>query len=108
MSALSVPAAFADPRLRRALVLAALLAFGCLWGVAVAMAGVAAALICVSLIACVFCLRDFRAGVVLLILIMPISSSFLFPHAMFGISGLNPLNLLLATTLLSYVLNYAG
>ena len=108
MSALSVPAAFADPRLRRALVLAALLAFGCLWGVAVAMAGVAAALICVSLIACVFCLRDFRAGVVLLILIMPISSSFLFPHSMFGISGLNPLNLLLATTLLSYVLNYAG
>ena len=108
MAALSIPCAFGDPRLRRALVLAALLGFGCLWGVAVAMAGVAAALICVSLIACVFCLRDFRFGVVLLILIMPISSSFLFPHSMFGVSGLNPLNLLLATTLLSYVLNYAG
>ncbi|HXS53264.1 MAG TPA: O-antigen ligase family protein [Usitatibacter sp.] len=108
MAALSVPAAFADARLRRALIIAAFLAFGCLWGVAVAMAGVAAALICVSLIACVFCLRDFRFGVVLLILIMPISSSFLFPHSMFGVSGLNPLNLLLATTLLSYGLNYAG
>jgi hypothetical protein len=108
VAALSIPCAFGDPRLRRALVLAALLGFGCLWGVAVAMAGVAAALICVSLIACVFCLRDFRSGVVLLILIMPISSSFLFPHSMFGVSGLNPLNLLLATTLLSYVLNYAG
>jgi O-antigen ligase len=107
VAALSIPA-FADPRLRRTLVLAGFLAFGCLWGVAVAMAGVAAALICVSLIACVFCLRDFRAGVVLLILIMPISSSFLFPHSMFGVSGLNPLNLLLATTLLSYGLNYAG
>src|SRR6185437_3247666 len=108
MAALSVPAAFADARLRRALIIAAFLGFGCLWGVAVAMAGVAAALICVSLIACVFCLRDFRFGVVLLILIMPISSSFLFPHSMFGVSGLNPLNLLLATTLLSYGLNYAG
>jgi O-antigen ligase len=56
----------------------------------------------------VFCLRDFRWGVVLLILIMPISSSFLFPHSMFGISGLNPLNLLLAATLGSYILAYAG
>ncbi len=108
MAALSLPAAFADARLRRAAVLAGLLAFGCLWGVAIAVAGAAAALICVSLIACAFCLRDFRWGVVLLILIMPISSSFLFPHSMFGVSGLNPLNLLLATTLLSYVLNYAG
>ncbi len=108
MAALSIPAAFADARLRRAAILVALLAFGCLWGAAVATAGIGAALICVSLIACVFCLRDFRSGVVLLILIMPISSSFLFPHSMFGISGLNPLNLLLATTLLSYGLGYAG
>jgi O-antigen ligase len=85
-----------------------LLALGLFWGAAVAVAGPAAALICASLIACVFVLRDFRAGVVLLILIMPISSSYLFPHAMFGVGGLNPLNLLLAATLFSYVLNYAG
>ncbi|HUJ00408.1 MAG TPA: O-antigen ligase family protein [Usitatibacter sp.] len=108
MAELAFPAALADARLRRAALVAALLAFGALWGAAIAVAGLGAALICVSLIACVFCLRDFRAGVVLLILIMPISSSFLFPHSMFGVSGLNPLNLLLATTLLSYVLNYAG
>lgn len=108
MAAIPIPAALQHPRLRQAAILAALAAFGAFWGVAVAVAGAAAALICVSLIACVFCLRDFRAGVVLLILIMPISSSFLFPHSMFGISGLNPLNLLLATTLLSYVLNFAG
>ena len=108
MAAIPIGAAFRHPRLRQAALLAALLAFGAFWGVAVAVAGTAAALICVSLIACVFCLRDFLAGVVLLILIMPISSSFLFPHSMFGISGLNPLNLLLATTLLSYVLNFAG
>src|SRR6185312_4378677 len=64
--------------------------------------------ICVSLVACIFCLRDFRVGVVMLIVIMPISSSYLFPHEMFGISGLNPLNLLLMATLGSYVMNYAG
>jgi O-antigen ligase len=98
----------ASPGLRRTAVLAGLLAFGIAWGAAVAFAGVGAALICVSLVACVFCLRDFRSGVVLLILIMPISASFLFPHSMFGISGLNPLNLLLAATLFSYILNYAG
>jgi O-antigen ligase len=98
----------ASPGLRRTAVLAALLAFGIAWGAAVAVAGVGAALICVSLVACVFCLRDFRSGVVLLILIMPISASFLFPHSMFGISGLNPLNLLMAATLFSYVLSFAG
>jgi O-antigen ligase len=108
MAALALPSAFADSRLRRALVVAALLAFGVMWGAAVAYAGLGAALICISLLACVFCLRDFRWGVVLLILIMPISSSFLFPHSMFGISGLNPLNLLLAATLGSYTLAYAG
>lgn len=108
MPALALPSAFADSRLRRALVVAALLAFGVMWGAAVAYAGLGAALICISLLACVFCLRDFRWGVVLLILIMPISSSFLFPHSMFGISGLNPLNLLLAATLGSYILAYAG
>jgi O-antigen ligase len=85
-----------------------LLALGAFWGAAVAVASLAAALICASLIACIFVVRDFRAGVVLLILIMPISSSYLFPHSMFGVSGLNPLNLLLAATLFSYVLNYAG
>ena len=108
MTAIPVSAAPGDARLRRAAIFVALLGFGVLCGAAVAVAGVAAALICVSLVACVFCLRDFRWGVVLLILIMPISASFLFPHSMFGISGLNPLNLLLATTLFSYVLNYAG
>ncbi len=98
----------ASPALRRALAVAALIAVGLAWGAATAVAGVAAALICLSLIACVFCLRDFRFGVVVLILIMPISASFLFPHSMFGVSGLNPLNLLLGTTLVAYLLNYAG
>ncbi|HEX6632928.1 MAG TPA: hypothetical protein VF038_03105, partial [Usitatibacter sp.] len=108
MAAIPMPSVLGDARVRRVAVVLGLLAFGVVWGAAVAVAGPGAALICVSLVACVFCLRDFRWGVVLLILIMPISSSFLFPHSMFGISGLNPLNLLLATTLGSYLLAHAG
>ncbi len=97
-----------SPGLRRGAAIVGLVGFGLVWGAAVAIAGPAAALICVSLLACIFCLRDFRAGVVMLIVIMPVSSSYLFPHEMFGISGLNPLNLLLIATLGSYVLNHAG
>jgi O-antigen ligase len=93
---------------RRTAAIAGLAALGAMWGTAVAIAGPAAALICVSLIACIFCIRDFRAGVVMLIVIMPISSSYVFPHSMFGITGLNPLNLLLATTLCAYAMNCAG
>src|SRR2546430_7115809 len=48
-------------------------------------------------------------SVVLLILLMPISgSSTLFPHEMFGVVGLNPLNLLLVGTLFSCLLHAAA
>jgi len=92
--------AAAGPRTRRALAIAGLAAVGGFWGLAIGVGGVAALVICLALVACVFCLRDYRAGVVLLVMIMPISQSYLFPHAMFGITGLNPLNLLMGVTLL--------
>src|SRR5882672_1264827 len=77
---------------------------GAFWGSVVAVAEVNALYLCVSLIGCVFILLDFRIGVVLLIPLMPISQSAMFPHAMFGITGLNPANLLLAGTLGSCLL----
>lgn len=89
------------PGVKRMAAVSGLVAIGLFWGMLVALAGVPAAAICVALFACVFCLRDFRVGVILMIAIMPISQSLLFPHAMFGITGLNPLNLLMATTLVS-------
>ena len=73
-------------------------------GLVVAVAGLNALYLSVSLVACAFILLDFRIGVVLLILLMPISSSAVFPHAMLGITGLNPLNLLLVGTLGSCLL----
>src|SRR5258708_21192321 len=78
---------------------------GAFYGFVVAVAGLNALYLCVSLIGCAFILLDFRVGVVLLILLMPISNSDVFPHAILGITGLNPLNLLLAGTLGSYLLH---
>src|SRR6266581_1598886 len=72
---------------------------GAFWGSVIAVAGLNALYLCVALIGCAFILLEFRVGVVLLILLMPISSSDVFPHAMLGITGLNPLNVLLAGTL---------
>ena len=88
------------------LTLPAIALFGALCGGAVAVGGLTAFYLCVSLLAGVFVLLDFRVGVVALILLMPLSgSSTLFPHEMFGITGLNPLNVLLGATLCSWLLS---
>src|SRR2546421_9380004 len=87
-------------------VLLAIGLLGAAWGMAVAAGGLISLYLCASLIACGFILFDFRIGVVLLILLMPMSgSSTLFPHEMFGVVGLNPLNQLLAGTLISCMLH---
>jgi O-antigen ligase len=75
------------------------------WGTVVAVAGLNALYLCVSLIGCLFILRDFRIGVVLLMVLLPISRSYVFPREMLGITGLNPFNLLLAGTLGAYLLH---
>lgn len=77
-----------------------LLAAAC--GTLVARAGAEALPLCLSLIACGLILLEFRIGAGLLVLLMPLAASTLFPHAMFGVTGLNPLNLLLLATLLSW------
>src|SRR5256885_608723 len=88
------------------LILLAIGLLGAAWGLAVAAGGLTSFFLCASLIACGVILFDFRVGVVLLILLMPMSgSSTLFPHEMFGLVGLNPLNLLLAGTLISCMLH---
>lgn len=81
---------------------------GVLAGAAVALSGVNALVLCAALLGCAFILLDFRLGVVLLILLMPLSRSAVFPHAMFGITGLNPVNLLLAATLGACLLQRLG
>lgn len=88
----------------RLALVAGLVLFGALWGSVVAVAELNGLYLCIALIGCAFILLDFRIGVVLLILLLPISGSHVFPHAMFGITGLNPFNLLLIGTLCSCLL----
>jgi hypothetical protein len=90
--------------LKRIAAIAALVSFGLFWGVFVAYQGLSAALLCVALVVTVFTVRDFRVGVLVMIFIMPVSSSYIFPRSMFGVTGLNPLNLLLIGTFASYLL----
>ena len=74
------------------------------WGLAIAVAEVNAVLLFASLLACLFILLDFRVGVVLLIVLMPLAQSAVFPRQMAGVTGLNPLNVLLVATFGSYLL----
>src|SRR4026207_2153981 len=47
---------------------------------------------------------DFRAGAVVLMVLLPISGIPVFPRTMFGFTGLNPINVLMAATLVSFLL----
>lgn len=100
--ALSIPPT-ASPSVRYGAI-AGMVLLGLAWGAFVAVSEVSAALICLAAIVCVFTVRDFRVGVLVMIFIMPISASYIFPRAMFGVTGLNPLNLLLVGTFCSYLL----
>lgn len=85
-----------------------LAAAGVFAGLAVALADFNALYLLAAALGCAFILLDFRVGVVLLVVLMPLSRSHVFPHAMFGITGLNPVNLLLAGTLGACVLQNLG
>lgn len=79
----------------------AVLGLATLLGSLVVMAETQALIVTISLLACLFILMDFRFGVICLIVLIPISPSTYLPHQMWGITGLNPVNLLLLGTLAS-------
>ena len=99
-----LPAIPANFPAKRIAAIAGLILLGLFWGTFVAYQGVSAVLLCVAAVVSVFTVRDFRVGVLVMILIMPVSSSYIFPRSMFGVTGLNPLNLLLIGTFASYLL----
>ena len=78
------------------------LALGC--GYTLALGEIAGLYVGISLVCAVAVLIDFRVGAVALLVMLPISASHLFPHGLMGITGLNPLNLVLLATVGSYVL----
>lgn len=83
---------------------AALVAFGVACGVALALGELEALYVSLAVVACIAILIDYRVGAVLLVLMLPVSASNLFPHNLMGITGLNPINVLLGGTLAAYVL----
>ena len=77
------------------------MAFAAAMGVALAFGEMAAFYIALSLIAGMAVLFDFRIGAVLLMVLLPMGATHLFPHALMGMPGLNPFNVVLAATLVS-------
>jgi O-antigen ligase len=74
-------------------------------GYALAQGEVAGLYTALALIGSVAVLIDFRVGAVLLLLMLPMSPSDLFPRTLMQIPGLNPLNVLVAATVASYVIS---
>jgi O-antigen ligase len=79
------------------------LALGC--GYTLAVGELVGLYVALSLVCGVAVLFDFRAGAVLLLVLLPFSASALFPRAMMGITGLNPLNLLLLATMGAFLIH---
>jgi O-antigen ligase len=79
------------------------LALGC--GYTLAMGELVGLYVALSLLCGFAVLFDFRAGALLLLVMLPISTSDLFPHGMLGITGLNPLNLVMLATMASFVIH---
>jgi O-antigen ligase len=86
------------------LVALALFAFAGGLGYALAYGEMQAFFVAASLVAGLAVLFDFRIGVVLLVLLMPIGATQLFPYGLMGIPGLNPTNLLIVATVAAFVL----
>ena len=80
----------------------AVIAISIFWGMATAVLENNALYLAMGLILSVFILIDFRVGVIALIVLLPIADTKIFPHQLLGITGLNPLNMLMMATLFSY------
>lgn len=87
------------------LVALGLVAFAGASGYGLAVGELDAFFVTFTLAACIAVLLDFRIGVVMLVLLLPVSATTLFPRSLLGVTGLNPNNLLLAATLVSFLVH---
>ena len=85
------------------LVAFALFAFAGGLGYSLAYGELQAFFMAASLVSAIAVLFDFRIGVVLMVVLLPLSATHVFPYGLLGIPGLNPMNVLVATTLASYL-----
>lgn len=78
------------------------------WGLATAVVGgIASCVLFILVASAALVLWNYRLGIYLLALLLPLVDTALNAHSLFGLKGANPFNLLLIGTLLSFVLNYA-
>ena len=84
--------------------IAGLVAFGAACGVALAMGEIQALYVSLALISAIAVMVDYRIGAVLLILLLPVSATSMFPHQLMGVTGLNPINVLIVATAVAYIL----
>jgi O-antigen ligase len=73
-------------------------------GYALALHELEALYLSVALIACLAIMYDFRIGAACIVLLLPVADTSLLPRGLLGIVGLSPVNLLLAGTLASFLL----
>src|SRR5436305_15055435 len=76
--------------------------FGVVCGVGLAIGELQALVASITILACLAVFADFRIGAVLLLVMLPVEGSYIFHHSVFGVTGLNSLNLEFLSTLLSY------
>lgn len=83
-------------------------AFAIVCGIGLALGELDALLGALTVLACLATLADHRVGAVLLVIMLPVQGSNLFPHSVLGIVGLNPMNLVLVATFVSYLMRGYG
>jgi O-antigen ligase len=86
------------------LIAAGLIVFGAGCGYAIAFGEVAAFSVAVACVAAIAVLFDFRIGAVLLILLLPFAATSFLPRSVLGIPALNPWNILIVATFISYAM----
>ena len=87
------------------LVALGLLGFAVASGVALAQGELDAFFVALAVIGAMAVMFDFRVGAVLLLCMLPLYDTAVFPHAALGVTGLNPVNLLVLATALSYLVH---
>jgi O-antigen ligase len=87
------------------LVAIALIGFGAACGTMLAHGELDAFYVSMSLVLGMAVLADFRIGAVILILLLPTGATYLLPHGLMGVPGLNPINVLVMATLVSAALH---
>ncbi len=78
------------------------------FGMAVPIAGIIIPAFILVIIFMAWTLLDYRVGTILVLVLIHISGTVFIPRELGGIQGLNPINLLILGTILSYVISHAG